>query len=474
MKPVLLTTLTRPDPANADPLPLQIRRDLLMAVRDGRLKDGAKLPSSRAAAEVLQVSRTTINTVYDLLRAEGVLAIRPGAAPAVVAPTAPRQPKMTTVLPVSDRGGRLSTDLRRTGRILKKGAMSPGIPDEALFPRAEWATALRRASRRLQGDVAGYDMHYGLPELRQVLAERLTADRGLRADPERILVTCGTQASLAMLAQVMTDPGDMAAMEDPGYLGARAAFSGAGLEIASVPVDEDGIRADLIPDAARIVYVTPSNQYPLGIRMSLPRRMTLLEQARRNGTLIIEDDYDSEFHWRGREIAALAGYGTGEVAYLGSAAKVLMPALRIAWLLLPDWLVDPARAAQRNLGMLANIHAQAALADLMKTGRYRAHLRRISKAYEERGHALAEALCAIPDVTIRPPDGGVQLALQFHEKRDEAAVLAALAARGFHPSPLSPCSATGQTGLIVGFASAMPDRITRFRDILNRQMAVVA
>ncbi|MDP0929202.1 PLP-dependent aminotransferase family protein [Paracoccus onubensis] len=469
MKPVLLTTLTRPDSGEAEPLPLQIRRDLLAAIREGKLIHGAKLPSSRAAAEVLQVSRTTINTAYDLLRAEGVLTVRPGAAPAVVAPANPRRPKMTTRLPLSDRGGRLSTDLRRSGDSRKKGVMSPGIPDEALFPRSEWATALRRVSRRLQGGMSGYDMHYGLPELRQILAERLTADRGLRADPERILVTCGTQASLAMLAQVMADPGDIAAMEDPGYLGARAAFSGAGLAIAPVPVDDEGICAELIPDAARIVYVTPSNQYPLGIRMSLQRRMTLLERARRHNTLIIEDDYDSEFHWRGREIAALAGYGSGEVAYLGSAAKVLMPALRIAWLLLPDWLVEPARMAQRNLGILANIHAQAALADLMRTGRYRAHLRRISRAYEERGHALAEALCSIPGLTIRPPDGGVQLALQFHEKRDEAAILAALAAGGFHPAPLSPCSSTGQTGFIVGFANATPDRIARFREILNRE-----
>lgn len=472
MKPVVLTALTSPDPGAADPLPLQIHRDLLTAIRAGRLADGAKLPSSRSAAEALQLSRTTINTAYDLLRAEGVLSTRPGAAPTVHAPTTPRRQEMTTVLSLSGRGGRLCTDPRHSGPPRAKGLMSPGIPDETLFPRSDWATSLRRSARRLQGNASGYEQHYGLPELRRVLAERLTADRGLNADPDRILITTGTQASLAMLSQIMTEPGEVAALEDPGYLGAKAAFLGAGLKVAPVPVDEDGICVDQLPSTARIIYVTPSNQYPLGIRMSLPRRTTLLEHARTHRALLVEDDYDSEFHWRGREIAALAAYGTGETAYLGSAAKVLMPALRIGWLLAPDWLVDPARAAQRNLGSLANLHAQAALAEMMESGKYRAHLRRISRAYEERGQALAEALATLPNLTIRPPDGGVQLALQFHKKRDETAILDALATKDFHPAPLSPCSSTGQTGLIVGFANATPDRIATFCKLLAEAMKI--
>lgn len=147
------------------------------------------------------------------------------------------------------------------------------------------------------------------------------------------------------------------------------------------------------------------------------------------------------------------GYGSGEVAYLGSAAKVLMPALRIGWLLLPEDLVEPLQSAQRNLGMMVNLHAQAALADMMRTGRYRTHLRRISRAYEERGHAFAAALGKLPGVDVRPPDGRVQLAMRFHKTQDEGAILSRLAAKGFRPARLS---AYSSTGLIIGFADATP------------------
>lgn len=470
MKPVVLTVLTDPNPESDEPMPVQIHRDLLAAIRDGRLADGAKLPSSRAAAQALGVSRTTTTAAYDLMRAEGVLITRPGVAPRIVAPKHPEAPKPSPTPPPSQRGRKLAENPRKDSYVTECGSMSPGVPDEALFPRDEWAMALRRGSRKLFGGVSAYDKPYGLPELRQVLAERLTADRGLHVEAGRILITPGTQASLALLAQVMTEPGEMAAMEDPGYQGARAAFQGAGLRIAHVPVDHEGIRPDLVADAARLIYVTPSNQYPLGGRMSLQRRMALLEHARRNKSLILEDDYDSEFLWQGREIAALAAYGSGEVAYLGSAAKVLMPALRIGWLLLPDDLVDPMRHAQRNLGMMANLHAQAALADMMRTGRYRTHLRRISRAYEERGHALAAALDKLPGMDVRPPDGGVQLAVRFHSKQDEENILLRLAAKGFRPARLSAYSSTGQTGLIIGFADATPQRIQKFCQTLSSAM----
>ncbi|SDD35807.1 GntR family transcriptional regulator / MocR family aminotransferase [Paracoccus isoporae] len=466
--PVSIASLTSPDPELADPMPVQIYRDLLSALRDGRLADGATLPSSRAAARALGLSRTTLITAYDLLRAEGVLLTRQGAAPKVVAPPSPppdAQPKGAAPRP-SARGGAMARDHRQDVYAADRGVMAPGTPDETLFPRDEWALALRRAAQRRHGEASAYGMLHGVPELRQAIAERLTSDRGVRADPQRILITPGTQASLALLAQVMTDAGETVAMECPGYAGARAAFTGAGLSIAPVPVDAEGIAVTAIPDDARLIYVTPSNQYPLGYRMSLSRRMALLDHARRHAALILEDDYDSEFLWRGREIAALAAHGPEQVAYLGSAAKVLIPALRIGWMMLPDALVAPMRAAQRNLGLLVNLHGQYALAEMMRSGRYRTHLRRITRAYETRGLALADALADLPGIALRPPDGGVQLALRFCGDQDEGAVLAACGRAGFRPSRLSASSLGAIRGLIVGFADATPQRIRGFRDVL--------
>lgn len=258
-------------------------------------------------------------------------------------------------------------------------------------------------------------------------------------------------------------------MEDPGFMGARAAFLGAGLEIAPVPVDEHGLKPELVPGDARLIYVTPSNQYPLGYRLSLPRRMELLERARSQNALVIEDDYDSEFLWRGREIAALAAHGeSGGVVYLGTAAKVLMPALRIGWMVVPEALIGPMRAAHRNLGLMANLHAQIALAEMMHSGRYRAHLRRIARAYEALGNALAAALAAIEGIEVHPPDGGVQLTVRFNNGRDETPALSALAEAGFRPARLSAnCLGEPLSGLIVGFADATPDRIVRFAQVLD-------
>ncbi|WP_346908689.1 PLP-dependent aminotransferase family protein [uncultured Roseibium sp.] len=472
-RPVTLAALTSPDPTRPDPMPVQIHRDLLAAIRDGRLPEGVRLPSSRAAAEGLGVSRATVNTAYDLLRSEGVLTIRPGAAPEVIAPRVlSTRPQPAAAPALSKRGRNLSTDPRAASYIVERGVMHPGAPAESLFPADEWAQALRRAARQRHGDLANYNAPFGLPALREVLAERLATDRGLWVDPEQILITTGAQGSLALVAQVMTDPGETVAMEDPGFMGARAAFLGAGLEIAPVPVDEHGLKPGLVPGDARLIYATPSNQYPLGHRLSLPRRLELLDRARAQDALVIEDDYDSEFLWRGREIAALAAHGeSGGVVYLGTAAKVLMPALRIGWMVVPEALIGPMLAAHRNLGLMANLHAQLALAEMMRSGRYRAHLRRIARAYEARGNALTAALSDIKGIEVHAPDGGVQLTVRFRDGCDEVPVLTALAEAGFRPARLSAyCLAEPMYGLIVGFADATPDRIDRFAQVLGKAL----
>ncbi|KEJ97118.1 transcriptional regulator, GntR family [Pseudosulfitobacter pseudonitzschiae] len=469
-KPLSLPLICQPSAARSDTLAVQVYRDLLDAVRAGRLSHGSRLLSSRGAAQALGLSRSTINLAYELLRAEGVIDVRQGAAPQVIAPdTGPAKPPVKVSRTPSARGRKLGAVRRDNAMAQVSERMAPGEPSEALFPADEWARALRRAARRMHGPASAYAAPHGLPALRGILAERLATDRGLAVDPEQILVTTGTQGSLALAAQVLSDAGDRAALEDPGYPGARAAFLGAGLHLHSMPVDAEGAQPDDLPDDTRLIYLTPSNQYPLGIRMSHARRLAFLNRAQQTGALILEDDYDSEFLWRGREIAALtAEASAGQVIYMGSASKVLMPALRLGWMVVPPDLIEPLRAVQRNLGLMANLHAQHALADMMRAGRYRAQLKRIARVYEGRGRALARALSSIDGVTASQPDGGVQVTARFDGSLTEDGALAAVAAHGFQPARLTDyCAGAGLRGLVIGFADATPERIALFADALR-------
>lgn len=453
----------------------RLYRAILAAIRAGRIGDGAHLPSSRAAAAGLGLSRNTVNAVYDLLRAEGLIDVRPGAAPVVrfaEAPQAgPARPGDGGGAPsLGARGRALATDPRQRSRVASDGAMAPGSPDEALFPADLWARALRRAARRRYGGAAIYGAFHGVPDLQEALAENLGSDRGLRVRPDRILVLPGTQAALALAAQVLADPGETAAVEDPGYAGARGAFLGAGLRLVPIPVDAEGADPGALAAEGRLrlIYLTPSNQYPLGHRLSHRRRLAFLARARAEGAVVIEDDYDGEFHWRGQEIAAMQALASGEEAiYLGTAAKALIPGLRLGWMVVPEALAEPMRQAQRNLGLGANLHAQAALADLMRSGEYRAHLRRTARILAERGAALVGALDARlgAAVTARLPDGGVQLAIRFEGLAEEAEAQRRLQALGFAPARLSGFGLSHcPTGLVTGFADATPERVARFVD----------
>ncbi|MGB3148945.1 MAG: PLP-dependent aminotransferase family protein, partial [Paracoccaceae bacterium] len=359
--------------------------------------------------------------------------------------------------------------------LMQSAVMAVGQPDEALFPRDEWARILRRQARRLHGSAFGYEDYCGLLRLRQLLAQRLTDHRGMFLSAEQVLITPGSQASLVLLAQALAAPGDTALIEDPGYVGARLAFAGAGLRLCPMPVDGEGADPGAVdPGAAsgaKLIYLTPANHFPLGHRMSLARRNAAIAYAQEVGAVIIEDDYDSEFLWRGRAIAAMQAMAPERVITIGSLSKSLMPGLRLGWMVVPMGLVEPLADAQRNLGYAANLHAQGAFADLIESGRYHSHLARIAHRYAERGAALAEALAAIPGVAVTPPDGGVQLAAHLAPEV-EARALAALRAAGFGAGPLSRyCLKADCSGLVVGFADATPERIAGFARTLQETLA---
>ena len=477
--PVFPEGILSVDRSGEVPLAEQIYRGFREAVRAGLLPSGARLPSTRRLAASLKVARNTVNTAYDLLQAEGIISVRGGAAPRIAEGLPPEgagaAPERRAAAPgLSERGRLLSANLRDEGWFRDPGALQPGAPALDCFPYEEWARCLRRAARLERGTDLHYQNYTGLDALKKQLVRHLAAERGVRAAPEQILITSGTQASLSLLAQVLSDPGDEAWLEEPGYLGARTAFHGAGLTIRPVPTDADGADASRMEDdlaPPKMIYVTPSHHYPFGVRMPLARRLALLKAAEVAGAVVLEDDYDSEFLFTGRPVAALYGLAEeGRVIYLGTFSKSLMPGLRMAYCVVPQALVVPLTQLMRNMGCAANVQTQSALAWFMDSGAYRKHLKQIREIYEERGTLLVEVLKRRLGnrLDVAPPTGNVQVAVSFREPVDDIAIAQAMQSRGFAVSALSNCylGEARTSGLIIGFAGATPDQIDQGADTL--------
>ena len=404
------------------PVPARITQRICEAIKAqiaaGLLGPGARLPSTRSLAAEWGVSRTTVTAAYEQLIAEGYLETRQGARTQVaqglgLPPVPPVHPEP------SDRPGRLSA----FGQRLAHFALPP-VPDgnrlladfrygdlaAADFPRLAWRKAvggavLRRRARLRYGDARGS------PELRTALQGYLWRARGLRCEPDQIVVVNGSQQGLDLCARLLLDPGDRAIMEDPGYNLARQVFLAAGAEVIPVPVDREGMRTDGLP-AARLAFITPSHQFPLGGVMPAGRRRELLAWARRCGAYVVEDDYDGEYRFDIAPIPPLQALDdAGRVIYLGTVSKTLSPTLRLGYLVVPAALSTVFAKAKR----LADRHApsleQEALADLIGSGAYERHVRRVRRANAERRAALLVALArTLPGaVTLAGTEAGLHI-----------------------------------------------------------------
>ncbi|MGP9820209.1 MocR-like pyridoxine biosynthesis transcription factor PdxR [Salinarimonas sp. NSM] len=480
MEPAALRSLVEAGPSDAGTVVARLFRALREAVRSGRLEPGVVLPSSRRAAAALGVSRNSVNAAYELLRAEGLVAVDGRRAPVVARVEHIDDPVggAGEGPALSARGRTQCRDLRARLYAHPSGRFRPGAPDEPLFPRDVWARALRRAARTTLGPMRAYDDYSGAPVLRRALAQHLRRERGLLVAPDELVVVASAQAGLSLLATCLCDPGETVLVEEPGYLGARAAFENAGLRVAPLPVDDAGadIEAAQARTGARIAYVTPSNQYPLCTRMSPPRRAALIAWARSARATIVEDDYDGEFHWRGQEAGAMQPLAPDAVVYLGSAAKSLLPALRVGWMVAPRPLAGALAHAVRNAGCAANVHAQLALAELIESGAWKLHLRRVTRTYETRARVLTEAIRAAAGdrVEVALPPGGLQLAVRMGSLADEAAAVAGLGAAGWAVARLSGFC-TGEepvAGLLVSFAEADGPRARAFAAALGRALGI--
>lgn len=471
---VLPVTLERNGP---DPLHRQLYDQLRETILTGRLSAGARLPSTRALARDLGVSRNTVTAAFDQLLAEGYLEGRVGAGSFVTS----ELPEEVLSVETGQASGRAAVDesprrrgLSRRGERLaalrRRGprrslAFAPGLPDLAGFPFDIWSRLMTRAWRRPPMDLLANTEPAGYLPLRRAIAEYVRTARGVRCTAEQVIVVSGAQQAIGIAAHVLMDEGDVALIEDPGYPGVRGALLAAGARLVGGPVDEEGFdiaAAAVRAPEARLVCVAPSHQFPLGATLSLSRRLALLDWAQRCDGWIVEDDYDSEYRYAGRPLAALQGLDRdGRVVYVGSFSKTMFPSLRLGYMIVPADLTDPFRHARAALDDHPSTVAQPALTAFIEDGYFAAHLRRMRKLYAERQAALvAAAEEQLADLlTIGPADAGMHLVARFTPalatRMDDVTAARRVEAAGISTAPISTCyqDAAPRHGLLLGYAA---------------------
>lgn len=450
----------------------QIYRQLRTGILDGRLAAGERLPSTRELATQLGVSRKTTLDVFERLTAEGYLRSRTGEGTFVAAAMTGRgnHPAHTTALQPADPLWESMPDalpMRQEGASLQYDFMG-GVTEKRLFPFDQWRRCVSHAVRVQARVPAGYRDPAGEPELRLAVSRYLALSRAVVSNWHDVIMTQGAQQALSVLGRVVLRPGDVVAMEDPGYPPARRSFTAAGARVVPVPVDGDGIVVSALPADARIVYVTPSHQFPLGMPMSLERRLALLDWARRRGALIVEDDYDGEFRFEGRPMDSLKSLDhDGVVAYVGTFSKTIFPDLRIGYVIPPASLAQALCRAKQTGDWHSCTLTQTALAKFMRDGYFAKHLRRMHKEYAARRAALRRWLDheLSPWLAPLPTAAGIHLVAEIRPKglkpADEAAFIARAGAASIGLYGISGMFAgrPPRAGLLMGYGGLSVEEI---------------
>lgn len=434
-----------------------LRDGMRDAVASGRLEAGAALPSSRAAAAGLGVSRGTVAAAVDELVGEGVLVSRPRSS--VVVADLARRPR-----------GAAPGPARAGVEAPRERPASVGAPDPALFPRAAWARAVRDAMRELPEAELGYPDPQGLLGLRVALAGHLRTARAAPVEARDVVIVSGVAQGLALLGEVLAErsAGRRVVVEDPASPGVVQQLRGAGLNVLGVPVDDRGIRTDALPDAAAAV-VTPAHQFPLGVVLAPERRRELVAWARDGDRLLLEDDYDAELRYDRQPVGALRGLDPDHVVLLGSVSKLLSPSLRLGWVVAPARVRDALVDAKRRADLGCSVPEQAAFARLIGDGAYARHLRRARLTYKRRRGVLLDALARdAPHLSVEGVAAGLHLVVRLPDGDGEARAVSALRAAGVPAEPLSGTSAHAATwGVVVGAARVQGAAVPRVVEILR-------
>lgn len=446
-----------------------LAQQIRTAILEGRLRRGSRLPSTRALAESLGVSRTLVTRVYEELLAEGYLEARRGSGTYVAADLPDLRPSV----------GQAARPPAWTPIWQGEAALHPGPRDvdftldrQVVEPMAarSWARMWRFLAR--QKPPVDLGPAEGDPELREAIADYLRRARGLRCGPEDVVVTPGAVRALELVARALVPPQQPVAVEEPGYPAARRVLEDRGAQLVPVPVDDDGLQVDRLREVqeVRLAYVTPSHQYPLGVRMSVSRRIALLEWAARCDAVVVEDDYDSELRFDGPPLPALAGLdGSGRVVYVGTFSKVLAPGLRVGYVVAPRWLRERLVRLRRASGDWATWPVQRALAAFLASGDFDRHVRRVRRRYAERRAALREVLGSLDGLgRLRGMEAGLHAFLELAPGLDEAELARRARERGVWVSLLRPyyLGAPDRSGWLLAYGGFTADRVRHGSSVL--------
>ncbi|MCB8979374.1 MAG: PLP-dependent aminotransferase family protein [Ardenticatenaceae bacterium] len=463
------------DRQSPTPLYLQLYHQLREAILQGTFGAQRRLPPSRQLADALGVARITVSQAYEQLVAEGFVVRRPGAGTFIASqlPLAlieETQATETPFLPTFSSWGRrvMETAVSPSTRQPKPEIdFGFGRSFPHIFPYDIWRKLLARYLSTDDAMLSRYGSVAGFFPLREALADYLTRWRGVVCTAEQVVIVNGAQQALDILARLLLEPGDEVLVETPGYADAAALFALNGARLTAVPVDDAGLCLDQIPahSRARLAFVTPSNQFPHGGTLPLERRLALLQWARQHDTLLIEDDYDGELRYDGRPLAALQGLAADErVIYLGTFSKVLFPALRLSYVVLPPGLVRPFVQAKQLIDRGAPTLTQAAVADFMREGHFERHLRHLRQAYGQRRHTLVAALRAyLPQVRYADEPAGLHVMLCLPEGLVETAVIEVAAQVGVGVYPAAPyfMNQPSPPAILLGFSGLSEPEIAQ-------------
>ncbi|HTI13729.1 MAG TPA: PLP-dependent aminotransferase family protein [Dictyobacter sp.] len=467
------------DPAATKPFYQQIYDHLREAILNGSLPAGSRLPSTRLLARNLGVSRTTVLVAFEQLLYEGYIRGSTGSGTYVEdvlpdelllssLPTTQSQHSAQDIQPfagLSQRGQVIASTTVAPNQDwdpqIVNRAFRPGIPALNEFPWKQWSQLVTRLQRTIPPELFSYSDPAGYLPLRREIAAYAHAARGVHCSAEQVIIVAGSQQAINLAAQLLLDPGDEVWIEDPCYLGSRSALLSNGAHLLPIPVDRDGIDVTygiINHPSARMVYVTPSHQYPLGATMSLARRLALLRWAQRTGAWILEDDYDGEYRYTGHPLASLQGLDRSErVLYLGTFSKVLFPGLRLGYLIVPPVLVDAMSAAHATADRQSPIFAQCVLTDFFTGEHFSRHVRRMRSLYAERQAILVEAAerSLKGYLTLPAAESGMHLVGTLPAQVEDTEVLRIASKYNVVASPLSRyyLHQPAQQGLILGYTA---------------------
>ena len=470
------------DKASEIPLHRQLYFNFREAILGKQLQKGTQLPSTRELAKHLEVSRSTVINAFEQLLAEGFLTGKIGSGTFVTDQLDNRKPETIASSAATNRSPAPSRIVERLANFREVsfgeglGPFRIHLPALDLFPWSTWSRLLAKCAKQQTRTQLAYADAKGLQQFRETVASYLRNSRNVRCEPEQIIVLSGSQQALGLAAQVLVEPGDLVWMEDPGYQGAIASFQLNGLTIGPVPVDSEGldVRAgqQLFP-GARLAYVTPSHQFPLGTTMSLQRRLELLNWATTNDAWILEDDYDSEYRYVTRPLSSLQGLSDrSRVIYIGTFSKVLFPALRIGYMVVPAHLVRHFTKVRVAQDIFPPTLFQMVLTEFINEGHFARHLRRMRSVYSERLNEVVESAHRelSGKVKMGVAECGTHVVLHLPDHMDDLALCRQAASHGLITRPLSPCYRGAQVkkGLILGFGGSDTSQLRSAMGLLGR------